>query len=44
MATAPTFMPLPPMALAGANGLPIEAKHPAAAGPLPENIQRFMQP
>lgn len=37
-------MPLPPTPLVNGSGMPIEAKHPAASGPLPENIQQFMKP
>lgn len=37
-------MPLPPRPLVGADGVPAEAHHPAAAGPLPENIRDFLQP
>lgn len=40
-------IPLPPQPLilpSGANPLPPETHHPAATGPLPENIQQFMKP
>jgi len=40
-------IPLPPQPLilpSGGNPKPIETHHPAAAGPLPENIQQFMKP
>ena len=40
-------LPLPPPALvlpSGANPLPPETHHPAAAGPIPVNIQQFMKP
>ena len=40
-------LPLPPAPLvlpSGVRPLPPEAHHPAAAGPLPENIQQFMGP
>lgn len=36
-------MPLPPAPLVNGSGVPIEAKHPAASGPVPENIQKFMR-
>jgi hypothetical protein len=37
----PTPMPL---RVLGANGLPAEAHHPAAAGPQPGDVQQFLRP
>lgn len=37
-------LPLPPMALVNSDGVPVEARHPAASGPMPSNIQQFMNP
>lgn len=37
-------MPLPPQSLLGAGGVPAEAHHPAAAGPLPGNVRDFLLP
>lgn len=37
-------MPLPPAPLMNGGGVPPEAHHPAASGPMPANIQEFLKP